>query len=398
MGLIWFMKALADISAYYLFAAPIAAYFGSGALLLCVLLQASAYALARCLKHKWLLSLPLCIAALGFWLCRDLPADLIAQTPALLYLVWQYAQQGGPPELTRQKSSFAEIWKLLLPAMLLGLIVGKFHSPVPYIFLAFFSNAALLRTLRHKPSVYLRPEFQLMNLGILALVPLTAFSLGAGPVKRAFTASISWVYHTLLLPLFMGILYLPGQLLQKLLDFLKPIFDSQVKPQDETQPAEKMEQAAEDILASTQEVPPAGKVLQEVLLVLLIIGAIVGIILLFRKLGKKNTGNPPEEPVLENRTLLSKAKKPAPEADTSTVQAVRKYYRRYLKLCVKSGIPLQQSSTSGEICNEALTRKALKPQAGRIRQLYIRARYAGLASKEDAKEMGKLCAESKKEA
>ena len=397
MAVIWFLKALADICVYYLFAAPVAGFFGSTGLILCVLLQAAAYAIARCAKKKWLFVLSVALVIVSYCLCWAHPADLVVQTPALVYLILQFKNQVPLPALIRQRENFRSSWKPMLIAAFIAFVIEGFPVFLLFALLVFAANVAFLRTLRHTPQAYLRPSFQLMNLGILACVPLTAFLLGTGPVAKAVSTGIGWFYKELLLPAVMWILSLPGQLLQKLIDYLKPLINIEPDTVDNTLPQETMESRPENVLSGGQEVPPAWKVIEIILLVLLAVGAVIGMILLFRKLGKgdQNTAQSAGEP--EIRTSIRQKKGHAPVSDTPAVQAVRKHYRRYLKLCVKSGIPVQPSSTSGEVCDGAMERKALQPNAGRIRQLYIRARYAGLATKEDAKEIAGLYEESKKE-
>lgn len=396
MGVIWFLKALADISVYYLFAAPAAAFFHSTGLILCALLQASAYAIARSTKHKWLLFLSVGTVILSYWLCGDYPADLIAQTPALVYLIWQYMSKVPLPTLLTQRESFQNVWKPMLIAAVIAFILESFPVFALFALTVAAANVAILRTLRHTPQAYLRPGFQLMNLGILACVPLTAFLLGTGPVANAVSTGIGWVYTKLLVPALLWILSLPGQLLQKLIDFLKPLIDIEPDTVDATVSMETVESQPENVLSGSQEVPPAWEVIEIILIALLALGAVIGTVLLFRKLGKgdKREVLPAGEP--EIRTTIRQNKSRKGTSDTPAVQSVRKYYRRYLKLCVKSGISVQTSSTSGDVLDGAAQRKALQPNAGRIRQLYIRARYAGLATNNDAKEIGRLYADSKK--
>lgn len=397
MAMIWFLKALADICIYYLFAAPLAGFFGSTGLILCALLQAAAYAIARCAKKKWPLALSVALVLVSYGLCLACPADLVVQTPALVYLILQFKNQVPLPALIRQRENFRSSWKPMLIAAFIAFVLEGFSVFLLFALTVFAANVAFLRTLRHSPQAYLRPGFQLMNLGILACVPLTAFLLGTGPVAKAVSTGVGWFYKELLLPAVMRILSLPGQLLQKLIDYLRPLINIEPDTVDNTLPQETMESRPEDVLSGSQEVPPAWQVIEIILLVLLAVGAVIGMILLFRKLGKgdKSTAQSAGEPEIRTSNLQKKSH--APVSDTPAVQAVRKHYRRYLKLCVKSGIPVQPSSTSDEVQAGAAQRKALQPHAGRIRQLYIRARYAGLATNEDAKEMGRLCARSKKE-
>lgn len=396
MGMIWFLKALADISVYYAFAAPVAAYFGCTALVWCGLLQAGAYAIARSSKHKWLLSLSLAAVAASYYLCRESPAGLIFQTPALAYLIWQYAIQAQLPELLQQREDYVRLWKLLLPAVLPGIFLSTLSALIAPVLMVFAAGAALLRTLRHNPETYLRPHFQLINLGTLLCVSLTAFLLGSGPVVNTVGSGIRWFYQELLVPFLMWLLYLPGQLMQWIIDLLRPLMN--IEP-DVLEATISMETVADtqSVPPANYDVPPAWDVIELILLIALGVVALIAMFLLFRKLGRGGPSTAQREESLEVRTTAARSRDRAAAADTPSVQSVRKHYRRYLKLCVKSGVPVEPSSTSGDVRDSAMERKALQPHAGRIRQIYIQARYAGLATKEDVKEIAVLCAESKKE-
>ena len=105
MGMIWLLKALADISAFYLFTAPLASYFGGGQLLLCGLLQGLAYGLARQLPKKWLLPLPAALLAGCYALCWGNLYDLIAITPATGYLLWQFFRKSAIPDFSQQQET-----------------------------------------------------------------------------------------------------------------------------------------------------------------------------------------------------------------------------------------------------------------------------------------------------
>ena len=103
MGMIRLLKALADISAFYLFTGPLASYFGGSGLIFCVFLQGLAYTLARQFPKKWMLPLPVLLLATCYFLCRNNVYSLIAITPATVYLLWQYFRQSAFPELTQQQ-------------------------------------------------------------------------------------------------------------------------------------------------------------------------------------------------------------------------------------------------------------------------------------------------------
>ena len=397
MGMIWLLKSLADISAFYLFTAPLAAYFGSGQLVVCGLLQCVAYMLARQFPKKWLLPLPAALLAGCYALCWGNLYDLIAITPATGYLLWQFFRKSAVPDLSQQQDILGGLGKLVGFAALISLLIGEVPALIPFGLLILFANVALLRTLRHDPEVYMRPGFQLTNLGNLAAVPVTSLLLGTGPIADLIGSGMKLLYLRVLLPFFQWLLYYPILLVNRFFEYLGTIFRPEEKPQETTEPLGKLEGEPELPSIDAQQMEETGQVLQIILLVVLGIFAVVGMILLMRKLGKTDDTPQEAKSASQQRTGVNSMGKRSQPEDPPAVMSVRKHYRRYLKLCVKSGIPLEKSSTSGDICRGAQDRKSLQPQAKRIRQIYIRARYAGQATKEDVKEMAHLCTESRKD-
>jgi len=394
MGMIWCLKSLSDLSAYYLFAAPVAACFGGSMLFWCMLLQGVAYGLSRCFGKAWQLIAPVGILGACFWLCWENPAELVALLPATGYLFLQFLKNMPIPELLRQRELFEDSWKLLLGSGVLALLLSQMNVWLPFLMMALMANMGLLRGLRHSPSVYLRPGFQAMNLGIVAIVPVGAFLLGTGPVWDIFFACVSWVYRQVILPVLTALLWLPGKLMQLLIDWLRPLFDIEPDTPNNTLPMESAPEATENF---TTILSPAktSEVMRIVVLSLLALTAILGIVLLFRKMGRRSLAREQAYTTREERTALERKAPTAGDKGSSAVQAIRKHYRRFLKRYHKEGLPLRRSSTSGEIHEAAKNHGQLGVHSGRIRQIYIQARYGGCAAKEDVREMGKLCGETK---
>lgn len=78
------------------------------------------------------------------------------------------------------------------------------------------------------------------------------------------------------------------------------------------------------------------------------------------------------------------------------MERVRQQYRAFLRLCQKRGMELSPSNTSADIGQSAA--RVLGPDLPleEIGALYRRARYQGTASRADAAQMKKLCAQVKR--
>ena len=78
------------------------------------------------------------------------------------------------------------------------------------------------------------------------------------------------------------------------------------------------------------------------------------------------------------------------------MRSIRLQYRKFLKLCAGYGILPERGTTSRDIDARASQYSGLQQVSGPIREIYIRARYAGQADNESVQKMKKLCAEGKK--
>ena len=79
MAMIFFLKMLCDLSLYYMFADPIAGYFGGGQLMACMILQCVIYALSRMVKNRFLRFVTLIPLGLCFILGLSSLADTMEE-------------------------------------------------------------------------------------------------------------------------------------------------------------------------------------------------------------------------------------------------------------------------------------------------------------------------------
>ena len=80
------------------------------------------------------------------------------------------------------------------------------------------------------------------------------------------------------------------------------------------------------------------------------------------------------------------------ERATTTVLQVRRQYRQFLKLYRENGGKMENSSTSEDVLNNSVE---VLPQVSadvleEMRQIYINARYGGVATKTDLKRMRQI--------
>ncbi len=128
----------------------------------------------------------------------------------------------------------------------------------------------------------------------------------------------------------------------------------------------------------------------------------VGLFLFFRWLKRRSKEVPASEDFLEiredepsrpllRRTLFSR------KAETSETHKIRSQYKSFLKWCAKQGVPAKATTTSLEMHRRISEPTGCEATSAEIRELYIRARYAGRADQEGTRRMKKLCAQIRRE-
>ncbi len=246
------------------------------------------------------------------------------------------------------------------------------------------SGILLMRTLRHDPDVMDEPGFQVMNLLSVAGVFAAAYAGTREPVLHAVRSLGGFVYMRLFLPALTVMLYVvlyPLMWLGRLLDRLHFSFGSD------------MEEAVEIIMEEgpglhfeDYEVTVRDRV--SLFLPLMILLVLIVVFLLYRSRRSRR--------IVYQGTAAVTERTDRPERREalygSDVLRVRRIYRRYLKQLKKRGIGVDPGDTS-----DALMRKS--PEAwpadrlAEMREIYLRARYRGVADARDVTRMKELYAE-----
>ena len=385
--MIFFLKILWDTSFYYMFAMPIAGYFGGGNLLTCMILQCAVYTLSRAVKNKFLRVLPLLLLGLCF-IYPAVLADRIALLPITLYILWQVLWDRPAPDISRQRQWLEDCWKVLVLAVAAGLIVKDFPKALLWAVVWLLSNIALLRTLRHGESVRSDPGFHLVNIGLVISIPAVSLLLGSESVVSAITTPLNKFYQQVLLPVLVVLLWIPFMLLQWLFALLFPGYTQQ--PHEDAPDMGEFHEYTEQM---DFQIPPW---VQSLFWTALILTAAALLYFLLRTFLKPQRSA--VDPSLQDTSTDTAANVPLKKrfSESSSAQSIRRQYRRFLKLCRGQGIHRTESTTSLDIHKRATHNPNLSPFSRQIRQLYIKARYAGRSDTGDVKEMLRLCSEAKR--
>ena len=385
MVAVFFLKMLWDAAVYYLFAAPVAAYFGCGDLMPWMVLQCLIYAVSRLPKNR-LLRLVFLLPMAVCYLPQNTLAGYIALAPVTLYALWMSVADRPVPSLPDQRQHLEDFWKPLSLGVILSLCFQQFAVLLPFALTALFSAVILLRILRHGPQVYSQPKFHCVNLLSVGIVPAVACLLGSNTVVTGIKEILTPIYRHVLMPLVILLAWIPLMLLQWLLDLFIPNSVQEMEHAELTKGVEDIQEVVQDFAWA------------EILLWCVV--AVTGICLAVFLLRKVRAATVPTEAPPEYQTTYESPWYDAAvsQQDAPNIRSIRRYYRRFLKLCQKHGLHRKESSTSAEIDSHAKQLPGIGRESSQIRSLYIRARYGGHTTPEDISQMRRLLTAVKKDA
>lgn len=389
MAMIFFLKMLCDLSLYYMFASPIAGYFGGGQLMACMVLQCVIYAFSRIPKNPFLRFVILIPLVLCFVARLSSLADTIALIPATLFILWQSLADRPQPDISRQRQWLEDCLTVLVLAATVGLITKALTAVIPWAAFWLLSNIALLRTLRHEPSVRNTLKFHVINLALVGAVPAIAGCLGSKTVVTAIVTPLSIFYRQVLVPFLTMLLWLPFMALQWFFDLLFPDYF-----QRQEEPNPDFNQGTEEYMERVDFQIPAW--LKILFWAALAVVAVIVLYFLIRTLLTPRRIAASSVKADQTASTFEDAKPKKRLTESSNVQRIRRQYRKFLKLCQEQGISRTDSTTSRDIDRRAQRNSNLAPFSPKIRHLYIKARYAGRADHTAVKEMTQLCADAKK--
>ena len=379
------LRILTELSFYYAFASFISVVSGGRYAVAGLVIQTLCFALSAARGKRWL-RLVLLTPMAGFFLLPDVPAvDAAVFLGAAAYLVHQAFTGSYPLEWNRHVELFSAFWKAYgFFAFLVVLGGGYDHlvaASLPVALVMLFSSVLAMRTLRHTPETYLQRRYQLINLLSVGAVTCAAAVIGSSWFLSACGAVAGAAYRTLICPLLMFLLVV----LVMVLRAIAALF-SWVKldlPEGQQVEVKEIDNLAKELgLGDVAGATAAGK------WVLFLLGAVLIAVVLwlfFRWID--NLGLPERHAVsaAEVRLGTSTVSKGSGKTRGSTaVQKVRAQYRRFLKLYQTDGGEVRPGDTSRDIGDGARQMEFDAESCDRLRELYIRARYAGEADREDA--------------
>lgn len=328
---------------------------------------------------------------------------LLPQAASVLYVLKAVYTGKMEPDRDQAADVLSLFWKLYLPFMVFAMMVaGADRVMACSVWMALLcctASVVLLRTLRHNEDVAGDPMLQGLNLAAgLGLVALPWLCSRTWAVN-GFLKALGFFWEKLLAPVLLALMYGVFMVLYWIFEMLHGLFGNGSVPELQGQFAEFTQNLQEELL----EAEGAGGGSGALLLVLKIVGlvaAAAAIWLFFRWLaGHRRETEPRTEARMETTLLPKGSRSPRQRelAGGSAALSVRKSYRRFLRLCRARGVELRPGFTSLQIQRRSCSLRPNEAQAEELRSLYVKARYANRATRQEAKRAEELVGELKKQ-
>ena len=346
---------------------------------------------AACLCHgltgrgkPWLRYLPSAVAVPCLLLAGNGPGRL-ASLPMLAYLPIYVFNNRRAPDYDYAADRFRH--SLILTGVLLFfcavLQAKSYRRGLPFLFLYFTLNMALLRLLRHDDAVARSRRFRFLNLSGVALVCAAGFALSQPAIVSMLAAGWRWFSKNVLLNLLALALYAVQLVLyglSRLLAWLPGLLPQGAISMPQPMP----EDAAPDLAGAARQVqvlPAFVRLLIQAAGVLLL-ALVVFLILraLSRRIARVELPSGTDE-----RESLDALEPPRPRRGLrrDPQEGVRRQYRRALSLIRARGGRVAPTMNTLQIQDENADRADPEAMAA-LRALYLPARYANRpATRED---------------
>lgn len=393
MILLNLLRMMVDLSCYGTFASIVSSLFGGTGVIAGMLIQCLFFGLSVLGgSHRWLRML-LTAPILALWIIYgNNPADAIFLIPGTFYiagLVWRndYILQYG-----RQVSLFQGYWKiflLMIPFLLIFDAKELLLTVIlPYGLFMIIPSVLLMQMLRHDKQVYCSPGYQMINYVIVAALSAIALILSSDTFLQGCRAVVSFLYRTLIRPL----LYALTNVLEVIVWLFYKLFSSlfndshiDIPIPDAMGASPALEQIPGQVQTEATPNPWLTVIFWSVLAVILI----TVLIIFFRFLNRHDPEVTSSQEQAETHSFLpSNSRRTVRNKESSELHKIRAQYKQFLKWCTKHGIHAKPCHTSEEIHQQISHQN--KVASAELRDIYIRARYAGRTTVADARQMKKL--------
>lgn len=388
MSLIFTLKILTDLC-YFMFAiSSVTSCFTHSGLLLTspAIVAVSAYfsalAAEKQPKRPWLRYAALAVC-LGAFIFTSTAADWVVTVPMIGYLAFIVRRGSFGVGYDQSQSHFYMCLKIIPAVAVLTVVAGNrdgfLEVMLPYFFMFLILTIMLLRMLRHSVEVFQDRKFRILNALEIALACGAGYLLSSGYILKLFGYVGTLCMNYVLRPIFTGLLYVFGGVVW----FFRKLFSGVDINLEDIDFSELEEGLGQGVEAGEQEImdfyaEEAAKSDSQVLTYIAIaVGAIVLIVLvivLFRIL--MNVGRRAESNSFADvREAVDDDDGGNQKLTRSPRDRVRNCYRRFLRLCVHSGLDPDLNLNSREV-NQSMWKNFDPSAMDGLRDVYIRARYS----------------------
>lgn len=381
----------ADLAFYAAFAGYATACFGGQLTLWHILLPSVCFGLASHFEGRQPMQTLCGLASLLGLLLPGTLAEKVAYLPMAAYVIWSAGRGDFALSWDQQVDGFQWFWKLY-PAFALVLGVAWNHDAIlygslPLAIIALMLRVFLMRTLRQSPAVYTSPKYLAVTGGLLAAVCALAFLLSREGVTNGVASAAGAVYFGGLMPLLLNLLRVVGSVLLWLfiVSFRLIISVLSLLGSKQSENQEILKNTASRMQEMAEVAPINGSLIGGVILGVLTVIFLMTVLLKFIRPKAKAQAAGAE---VQKRASTVTSRRRWPGFFLSPNERVRREYRAYLDYCGKHSVTVQPSDTSLDIAGRASGMDYAAE--AELRQLYLKARYAGSATAQDAARAGEL--------
>lgn len=332
----------------------------------------------------WLRYLPAAVAVPCLLLAGNL-AGRLASLPMLAYLpIYVYNNRRAPDyDYAADRFRHSLIAAGVLMFFCAALHAQSYKRGLPFLFLYFTLNMALLRLLRHDDAVARSKRFRILNLSGVALVCAAGVALSQPAILRLLAAGWRWFLKNVLMNLVALVLYVIQLVLyglSRLLAWLPGAL-----PVGGAAPPTLPDTAQPDLAGAARQVTVLPAFVRFLIQAAGVVLIAVVVLLVLRALSRR-VARAELPSGTDERESLDAVEPPRPRnrgLRRDPQEGVRRQYRRALSLIRARGGRITPTMNTLQIQNENADRA--DPEAmSELRRLYLPARYADRpATRED---------------
>lgn len=382
------LRMIADLSVYFFLAELAVIQMGGSSQFVQFLLLGLCYGVMVSLQNsnfsKIYMALPLLVLFVP-------GSTILAILPPVIYILYLIYNENTKLTWDRQFELFSISIKFFPLAGVFICFLGKYANfiqyALPMVFISLATSVFLMRMLRQPPAVYMDPQYQRKNCSLFLVVVLTGWLCSRDFAFKLIGGAMSFVYMKAIYPVLNVFIYLFMGILKLLMYIFSWFKLGEIKFEENHLSGGDMGPTFKDAVVVGDHVASTETILTALVIIALLICAFY----FFRWLALHKG----EDSFISYGFDMIRSKdstKPKKERATTTVMQVRRQYRQFLKLYRENGGKIENSFTSEDVMNHSaeVLAETSPDVLSEMRQIYLAARYGGIATKADLKRMKQI--------